>query len=335
MLSFISANNVFSYLAKAGLLVSVLLMFGCSSKEMLVKVPANSDGATVEPYNTQTHKNNIEIFSPLPLQQKIEQQKLIQRANNLFLLFDNVSAMQDEYRGMSRYDYGIEVLDRFHQTLPNMNLQGNVFKTSAFVNTFFLPRVFSGENSQNEFNWAIEPYDPVQMQKRVEDSTINYVAGDGSLHSAISEMSDLITDTNQPAILLMVTRWERIDDKALIALSRLRQKLLFNHDKELCVFTVGVGNNHSRARFDQADSCGSSVSADKIVQPRDMSHFIERMFFYGPADTDNDGIYDYKDKCPNTEKDRLVGFDGCNRFSVILPLNSLSIKALAMVSNEK
>lgn len=335
MLGLISAKKMNSYLANAGLLVAVLLMLGCSSNEMLVKVPSNSDSVTVDPYNTQTHKNNIDIYSPLPLQKKIEQQKLVQRAGNLFVLFDNSSAMQDDYRGMSRYEYGIKVLDRFHQTLPNMHLQGNVFKTSAYSNSSFFSRVLSTDNGQTETSWAVEQYDPAQMQKRVEATAITQVAGEGSLDSAISEISGLITGTNQPAVLLMVTRWERIDEKALIALARLRQKLQIEYEKELCVFTVGVGNNYSRARFDQSDSCGISVSADKIAQPRDMSHFIERMFFYGPADTDNDGIYDYRDKCPNTEKGRLVRFDGCKRFSAIKPLKYDLNKALAMVSDEQ
>jgi hypothetical protein len=64
------------------------------------------------------------------------------------------------------------------------------------------------------------------------------------------------------------------------------------------------------------------------------------MFFYGPADTDNDGIYDYRDKCPNTEKGRLVRFDGCKRFSALESFKIESFKndlkkALAMVSDEQ
>ncbi len=314
MLGLVSAKNMFSRMVRAGSLLSVLLMFGCSSSEMLVKIPSNSDGATIAPYDTSTFKNNIDLFSPLSLERKIDQLKLLQRTEKLFVLFDNSDSMQDNYRGISRYDYGLEILDRFHRTLPNMTLQGNVFITSAYINTFFLSRILSGDNNQDEFSWAIEPYDPDIMQERAKDTTQSFVAGDGSLHSAIYEMSDLIAYTNEPAALLLVTHWERIDKKALTAIAHLRQRIKMQHDKELCVYTIGVGNNYSRARFDQSDTCGTSVAADKIAQPRDMLHFIERMFFFGPADTDNDGIYDYRDKCPDTEQGRLVRFDGCKRF---------------------
>jgi hypothetical protein len=335
MLSSISAKHILGNFKKSGLLVAVALLSGCSSTEMLVKVPANAEGITVEPYNTNTHKNTIEIFSPLSLQKKINKQQLVQRANNLFVLLDNSASMQDEYRGMSREEYGTKVLDRFHQSLPDINLQGNVYKTNAYLNTSFISRILSSENNQVNTDWAIHPYEPLEMQKRIQDSTGNKIAGDGSLHSAITSMSKLITDSRGPVILMLVTRWERIDEKAVIAISRLRQQLLLEHERELCVFTVGVGNRYSRARFDQADSCGISVSADKVAQPRDMSNFIERMFFYGPADRDNDGIYDYRDKCPNTEEGRLVRFDGCQRFGTVSPLRNMPRTALAMMSNEK
>ena len=334
MLSAISAKNRLSHLKWLGLLVTVVLLTGCSSTEMLVKVPANAEGITVEPYNINTHKNQIEIFSPLSLQKKIKEQQLVQRANKLFVLFDNSSSMQEDYRGMSRKAYGLEVLDRFHQSLPDLNLQGNVFKTNATVNKFFISRILSSENKKVNANWAIDPYEPQQMQNRIKDGGNNIVVGDGSLSSAITDLSKLISDSRGPAVLLLVTRWERVDDQAIITLSRLRQKLQLEQDRELCVFTVGVGNSYSRARFDQADSCGISMSADKIAQPRDMTHFIERMFFYGPADRDNDGIYDYRDKCPNTEKGRLVRFDGCQRFGALSPLYSLPKTAL-IVGNEQ
>ncbi|NNJ92182.1 MAG: hypothetical protein HKP55_10940 [Gammaproteobacteria bacterium] len=324
-----------SHFKKLGLLATVVLLSGCSSTEMLVKVPANADGITVEPYNTNTHKNNIEIFSPLSLQKKINRQQLVQRANNLFVLFDNSASMKEDYRGVSREKYGVMVLDRFHQSLPDINLQGNVYKTNGNIKTSFMSRILSTENNQVNTELAIHRYEPQEMQKRIQDSAGNMIAGDGSLHSAITRISKLITDSRGPAILLLVTRWERIDKKTVIAISRLRQQLILEHERELCVFTVGVGNRYSRARYDQADSCGISVSADKVAQPRDMSHFIERMFFYGPADRDNDGIYDYRDKCPNTEKGRLVRFDGCQRFGTVSPLSNIPRTALAMMGNEK
>jgi hypothetical protein len=48
---------------------------------------------------------------------------------------------------------------------------------------------------------------------------------------------------------------------------------------------------------------------------------------------DGDGIYDYMDKCPNTEKGRLVRFDGCYRFGamqeMVLEDNKTRAKSVA------
>ena len=83
----------------------------------------------------------------------------------------------------------------------------------------------------------------------------------------------------------------------------------------VCLYTVGVGNRLSRTRLDTVDSCGHSVAADKVAQPRDMAHFVQNILYKGPADTDGDGIYDYRDRCLNTHAGRIVDYSGCPRFA--------------------
>lgn len=335
MLGAFRASETIGRFFKAVIVMAMLLfLIGCTSSEMLVKISASDDTATVDPYNTSTYKNNIALFSPLALQQKINRQKLQQKSSNLFVLLDTSAAMQDDYRNMSRYEYGVEILNRFHQTLPELNLHGGVFTTTAYSGSSFFSSVFStgpDAGDENRRYPVYGEYKPMQMQQQVLDASHLNKMGDGSLHTAIAELADIVVDIRQPSTLLLLTRWERIDEKAMIELARLREKLKLEHGQDVCVYTIGVGNNYSRARFDQVDTCGFSVTADNIAQPRDMSHFVERMFFFGPADTDNDGIYDYLDKCPDTQKDRLVGFDGCNRFGAALFTDSLLNIALAKV----
>jgi len=51
------------------------------------------------------------------------------------------------------------------------------------------------------------------------------------------------------------------------------------------------------------------------MQPREMSYFVEKILFSGPADSDGDGIYDYLDECPSTTPGRVIGRNGCARFT--------------------
>jgi hypothetical protein len=46
-----------------------------------------------------------------------------------------------------------------------------------------------------------------------------------------------------------------------------------------------------------------------------MTHFVQRVLYKGPADSDGDGIYDYLDGCPNTSIGRIVDYFGCLRFA--------------------
>lgn len=296
----------------AALGLSVLLhLVGCSSTEMLVKIPSISGIATIDDYSIDTYQNAIELFSPAGLEQKMLKKKLQKRTRHVFVLIDTSPEMQENYRNISRQDYAFEILQRFHHTLPDMGLQGGVAQTHCYGKASLFSSLNCHEAGDRTLP-LVGPYQPEVIQQKIDKQFHIQHVGVGNLATAISELSPLISDSAQSAALVILSNWENIDSEAVYALSRLRLKS--TQQQEICAYAVGVGNQYSRSRFDAVDQCGFSVAADKIAQPRDMSHFIERIFFYGPADTDNDGIYDYLDKCPNTQPGRLIGFDGCNRF---------------------
>jgi OOP family OmpA-OmpF porin len=307
-------------LAIAGLLISLT---GCSSSEMLIKVPTSSDSATIAPYDISTHKRSIHLFNPVRLEQKITQQKLMPRVRNLFVLIDDSSYMNQDYRGLSRRDHARETLRRFNHTLPAIGLNGHVYVLAG--NRWFT-------NSADMETIELPEYDADQIERDLDEGRYDRSVGTGSLATAIDDLTGHIISADGASALVLITSWESIDSAAEDAVARLRQRSQHGagftvtnttnawqgkKSTDVCVYTIGIGNTFSRTRFDRADACGFSVASDKIAQPRDMSHFIERILFFGPSDTDGDGIYDYLDKCPDTKAGRLVRFDGCYRFGAM------------------
>ncbi|TNF94376.1 MAG: hypothetical protein EP297_11900 [Gammaproteobacteria bacterium] len=314
----------------AGLMV---FLAGCSSSEMLIKVPTNSESATIAPYDISTYKRSIHLFNPVRLEQKITRQKLMPRVKNLFVLIDSSAYMNEDYRGHSRHDYAREIFRRFNNTLPDIGLNGDVY---VFVGDRWFTNVTdsfaSNAGSSNADEVPMGKYDAEQVERDLDKGGHGRFVGSGSLASAISDLTEHIISVDGTSALILITSWESIDNAAEDAVARLRQRSQHGagfsvtnttntwqgkKSPGVCIYTIGVGNTFSRARFDQADECGFSVASDKIAQPRDMSHFVERILFFGPSDTDGDGIYDYMDKCPDTERGRLVRFDGCYRFGAV------------------
>lgn len=288
--------------------ILVLVLVGCSSSELLVKLPSNSDNATIDDYKLDQYKQDISLFNPLSLENKIKRQKLQQKTANLAVLIDTGNGMRQKYRDTNRQDYAFEIVERFNQSLPSLKLDGNIFKT---WHPYFLWHHHL-DASEAQILAALEsPYDKQQWQDLASPGAGLLTVGEGKLSDGIMEIASQSLKTNQPWSLLIVTHWDRIDIDAIRTVRAIRQ----SSQQPVCIYTIGVGNSYSITRFDEVDQCGYSIAADKVAQPEDMAFFVERLFFSGPSDTDNDGIYDYMDKCPNSQPGRLMRFDGCYRFA--------------------
>jgi hypothetical protein len=153
-----------------------------------------------------------------------------------------------------------------------------------------------------------------------------------SLALALDQLSELISQIEGSSAVILVTSWSQIDRTVERAVMRMRQRSTFvdglqimdsgpesktwqGRQSGVCLYTLGVSNQLSRTRLETVDSCGYSVAANKVAQPRDMAHFVQTVLYKGPADSDGDGIFDYLDRCPNTSAKRIVDYSGCLRFA--------------------
>lgn len=295
------------------------LLQACSSTEHLVDAEYHGDNATIAPYDTSLHKRSIHIFDPIDLQPKIVQQQLQQKVDHLFVVIDNSDAMEEEYRELSKRRYAEEILRRFNKTLPPTELTGEVIQFSEgwalIMESLSLP--------SPQYNRAL-------VASTLNERQHFKPAKGATLAEALDHLTEHLAKLPGRSAVVLITEWQSVDRSVVEAVARMRQRTTFGKGVTVadnvtawdgktgdgaCIYTIGVGNEMSRARFDDVDVCGFSVTADRIAQPRDMAHFVERLLFSGPKDSDGDGIYDYKDICPNTPADVIVDFHGCRRFT--------------------
>lgn len=283
---------------------------GCSSMESIVSVPKKQSSATVAPYELETFQQSVHLFDPVPLTDKVTLMKLQRRLDNLLVIVDD-RGVAETYRDVPVAVYTREIFRRFNRTIPRIDLRGNAWRLGD-----------KGEGM------AAQAYQPIFIEQRLNEGESLPSIGSEDLSEAIDIAGDYAGELKGRTGLLLITDWNKIDIDVIESIQRFRQRGLFRQGFKVipdvdqwssvagpyCVFSVGVGNSLSRTRLDQVDQCGFSSAADKIAQPRDMAHFVERLLFTVPADSDGDGIYDFQDECGSTPSGRIVNKRGCLRF---------------------
>ena len=303
-----------SDLLKLMLSVVALFLAGCSGFERTIDVPERALLTTVEEYNTALNKQSLHIFDPINIEKRASHLQLEQRADQLTIIMDWSSLSQKTYRGVPSVEYAEEAVRRFLVTAPSIELESRLLASKQ------LP-IYSPT-----FNYKpLNQYDPYQLESGqfapVSDDLISLL---NTLHQRSNQEKGFQS-------IIILTDWSVVDENLVNAINRLRQAYSFpkghliqsetpewksqSNSKGSCIYLIGISNSLSRSLVDQVGDCGFSSAADKIMTPEHMAHFVERVLFKGPKDSDGDGIFDYKDQCSNTATNALVDFNGCEKFA--------------------
>jgi len=277
--------------------------------EHVMDMPLSQD-RTVDDYKIQPFSVGVHLFDPVAVSSIADEKLLDQRIANLFVL---IAPRSDTaiYRGYPQNIYLREIFRRFNRTLPHMPLHGGAWALSESP----------AENIAGG-------YSGVRIEKSMDRGVELPSIGSSDLASAIDRITSLSATKKGSSALIVFGDMRSMGQDVEESILRFRQQGDFNAGFQVlpdlsnwnsdspmnCFYAVNLTANHSSSVIDDVDSCGFSVAADKVAQPRDMAHFVERVFFSPPADKDGDGIYDYLDQCPGEGRGRIVDSRGCLRF---------------------
>ena len=301
----------------------VACLAGCMATEQLVHVPAHEEMATVDEYDTRLYQKSVHIFNPMPIDSRVAQLRLQPRVEHLVLIVDQSSALEGTFRGYDTRFYAREVVRRFVKTMPNKPFSSTIV---SYRDTL-IPQLYAPLDSR----LSISPVAPSELELSLGENRASQHVDVPTLSVALDYVSELVGNLPGSSAVILVTAWSQIDESVEQAVMRMRLRVSFNTAAHvvlpessaiawpnshagLCFYTIGVGNRMSRSRLESADSCGFSAAVDKVAQPSNMANFVETVLYKGPADKDNDGIYDYQDLCPFTPPGRIVDYSGCPRF---------------------
>lgn len=284
------------------------ILSGCGTFETKLSLPKASGYSKVSEFNTDLHLRSVHIFNPVNLGDKVSSLYLNEKVDEVIFLVDLRKKSFDSYRGVPIDIQSLELIRRFYETLPvTSDIQVKVGTVRTETNNFdAIHNVSSSSLSDTQI---------------LLTSSIS-----NSLDTAIDRLSNEFVYGSTAVVL--IAGWESFDKKVEEAVLRMNQKSSFNSGAhisnsrkgwggfrdQVCFFVVGLDNSMSRSKLTNSESCGFSVAGDKIMQAQDMAFFVEKVVYTDPQDTDNDGVFDYVDQCPNTPLGVLINYSGCPKF---------------------
>ncbi|GGF62771.1 hypothetical protein [Alteromonas lipolytica] len=291
--------------------IALLLLCGCASHEYVINAPKHDSEARFEDYATATFTRVHDVFTPIRLQTKADKQQLQVKVSNLLVLIDTSLDEQAPEHYSPYFLPAYEALHRFVHSTPDLPLQTSVFEIGQSARYSLSDLQFTA--GQQNLAQVSPRFDLHELDLKLEKRDHLPSLGQGQLAESLDILTANPWQFSEPLTLLIIAPWQQINVHSIRALNMFKKRMAIHQG--VCVYMIGIGARHSRSRFDNAEDCGFSVSAEWIAQPAEMAYFVERMMYSFPADTDNDGIYDFVDQCPDSLPGRIVNSQGCYQFT--------------------
>lgn len=228
------------------------------------------------------------------------------KVDRFLVVLDASSSMGEYCSGYEKFEVAKAIVTRMNQTLPEMELE-------AGLRTF-------GHSSQickkpTKLMLAMEPYSTSGFAKGIDMVTVP--GGTSPLPLALGAAAgDLDGKTGKTALIIV----SDAKDIATADAEANAQALKDKFGSSLCVYTVLVGKDARGEallkKIADIGECGFFTKGEDLMTSSGMANFVEQIFLEkkpvkSPIDSDGDGVYDDKDKCPDTPRGVVVDSDGC------------------------
>ena len=225
-----------------------------------------------------------------------------QPVDNFLVLFDASESMTELYKGTAKVELAKNFVSRMNQALPD-------FKTNSALRAFGLTKAFSFANTS--IISPLAPYSKATFEGAVQ--SITKAAGQSPMAEGINASSDDLKATQGKISVIIVSDWDELGTAPVNAAEDMKRQF----GDRICIYPVMVGKNLEGIKLmDKVATAGQCGFATQAEQVEDIGPFDDKVFFTTAAapvigDSDNDGVLDNLDKCPDTPAGAAVDKDGC------------------------
>ena len=249
---------------------------------------------------------------------KFETDQYQPKVDNFIIIFDASTSMMDKYNGQRKLDYARDIVSHMNRTIPD-------FKYAGALRTFGQGECLPGDSTSKIY--GLTAYSEAGLEQAL--NKIKCVGGITPMGTALDAATGDLKTAQGKIAAIVVGDGKDTGTAPVPAAEKMKKQF----GDRLCIYTVLIGNDPGgKANMDQiakAGQCGFSVNADQIASSGDMADFVEKVFLTKapkkvaapppaappapakPKDSDNDGVYDDVDSCPNTPAGARVDRNGC------------------------
>ena len=220
------------------------------------------------------------------------------RSHNVMVVLDTSSSMSD----YSKLTLATALVSRMNQTLPELGQQAGL-------------RTFGHSKSMSSvLQYGVTPYNTADFDKGLAGIT-----GTGGFTPMAKGLTEVATDlegvTGRTALVIVSDGLQTAGD-AIAATQALKDKF----GSSLCIYPILVGGASSgealMKKLADIGGCGFYSKGEDLLSGGAMANFVKKAFLIEkevvpPSDSDNDGVIDDKDLCPDTPAGVVVDADGC------------------------
>jgi OOP family OmpA-OmpF porin len=235
-------------------------------------------------------------FSP----QKIDVEGYAQKVDNLLVILDASSSMEQLYNGFRKYDLATGVVERLNQTLPNLDLTAGLRSFGHAADITKAPTLLAS---------GMAPYSKPVLTDGL--ARVPKAGGTSPLGDALTAAGAELGRLDGKTALVVISDGADMGMAPLAAAERLVK----THGDTLCIQTVQVGDDSAGAalmeKIAALSDCGGFQNADAILTRDGMAAFVQKVFLGEKLDSDSDGVVDTADQCPDTPGGVKVDVRGC------------------------
>jgi len=240
---------------------------------------------------------SLTAFSPA----KISAANYTSKVDNFIVVMDTSSSMTGQmYNGTSKYTLAQGLVSRMNQTIPELGQK-------AGLRSFGLNKSIS-----TKLEYGMATYSTADFGAALKK--ITGIGGFTPMGKAINAVATDLKQTKGQTALIIVSDGLQTHNNATDAVKALKEKF----GNSLCIYPVLVGNADSGMSLmkEIADigGCGSFYRGDALMSSAGMAAFVKKVFLKkkaNPKDSDNDGVLDENDLCPDTPAGVVVDQNGC------------------------
>ncbi len=258
--------------------VSMAFMVGCAAQGPTKSTPA---------------------FTPV----KINAANYKAKVKNFVVVVDASSSMTEKCKGTEKYILATALASRLNQTLPEMGQNAGL-------------RTFGNNKSMSTIlQYGMANYSTADFDNGLKK--IHNIGGFTPMAKAINAAGMDLDKTKGKTALIIISDGLQTAGSATAAIQTLKDKF----GKSLCIYPILIGDAAAgmnlMKKLAEIGGCGSFYQGDALMSGAGMAAFVKKAFLTkkaapaAPKDSDNDGVTDDKDLCPDTPIGVVVDENGC------------------------